>query len=439
MTLPQQAQEPVIRLQNVQKAFRLQENQPTTLLEQIIQLVRPNRYRRKRHRDLQAISGLSLEVMPGETLGILGRNGSGKSTLLKLISRILRPDQGRIEVYGRVSALLELGVGFHPDLTGRENIYLNAALLGLSREEIDDHFESVVAFSELGEFIDVPVKYYSSGMYMRLGFSVASHVDPDVLIVDEILAVGDQTFQEKCIQHIQQLKHRGVTIILVSHNADMVRRLCSRAIWMDDGRLQADGDAVAVVQQYLEHMYASRPSGRRVFPTGSFERWGTGEIEITGVRFLNTHNEEQEQYRTGEPLTVELSYDAHRPVAEPEFGLAIYRQDGTHVNGPNNQLAGLNIGTVSGTGIVRYEIEQLLLLPARYEVTVAVHDSYRSHAYDYHQRAYSFDVIAGGTRELHGLVALPARWRWLPEPEERSGTAPHGEKVGSRLEAGTQP
>lgn len=418
MALPQQAQQPVISLQNVQKAFRLQENQPTTLLEQLIQLVRPSRFGRRSHRNLSAIAGLTLEVMPGETLGILGRNGSGKSTLLKLISRILRPDQGRIEVYGRVSALLELGVGFHPDLTGRENIYLNAALLGLSREEIDAHFDSVVAFSELGEFIDVPVKYYSSGMYMRLGFSVASHVDPDVLIVDEILAVGDQTFQEKCIQRIYHLKHSGVTIILVSHNVDMVRRLCTRVAWMEQGQLRADGPPAEVLQQYLEFMYDAEPGAYGVRPADGFERWGAGDIEISGVRLLNARGEEQERFQTGDSLTIEMSYHAHRPVMEPEFGLAIYRQDGIHVNGPNNRLAGLKMGTVSGTGTVSYTVEQLFLLPARYEVTVAIHDSYRSHAYDYHKRAYAFQIVPGGTAEIHGLVALPGSWRWQPETIE---------------------
>jgi lipopolysaccharide transport system ATP-binding protein len=419
MIADQPPPEPVVRLQNVRKAFRLKEHQPSTLLEQVIQLATPRHGRHGGHRNLQAIDGLNLDIMPGETLGILGRNGSGKSTLLKLISRILRPDAGRIEVRGRVSALLELGVGFHPDLTGRENVYLNAALLGLSHEEIESHFDSVVAFSELGEFIDVPVKYYSSGMYMRLGFSVASHVNPDILIVDEILAVGDQTFQEKCIQHIHKMQHSGVTIILVSHNVDMIRRLCSRAVWMEDGEMMAEGETLEVVQRYLEHMFAMNLAGGRIRQKEGFERWGTGEIEITQVRLLNQRGEEQSRFRTGDPMTIEMNYEAYQPVEEPEFGIAIFRQDGTHINGPNSRLAGLEVGTVTGQGLVRYEVEHLPLLPARYEITVAIHDSFRSHAYDSHKRAYAFDVVAGGTGEIHGLVAMPATWKWLAGPDEQ--------------------
>ena len=409
--------EPVLVLENVQKHFSFTASQPATLLEQIIELARPRRRAKKSRRDLLAVDDVSLEIMPGEAWGIVGRNGSGKSTLLKLIARIIRPSAGRIVVHGRVSALLELGVGFHPDLTGRENIYLNAAVLGLSRAEIDRHYNSVVAFSELGEFINMPVKHYSSGMYMRLGFSVAIHVSPDILIVDEILAVGDQKFQEKCIQRIFDMKHSGVTIIMVSHNADMIRRLCTQALWMEEGHVRAVGAADPVIQRYLEFMHENEPDRGAISQSTDSERWGTGDIEITSVRLLNADGDEQQQFQTGDSLIVEMSYTAHRPIEEPEFGLAIHRQDGTHVNGPNSQLAGLKMGTVTGSGVVRYEVEELMLLPAQYELTVAIHDSLLSYAYDYHNRAYSFRVVPGGTREVHGLVALPAQWQWEPEEE----------------------
>jgi lipopolysaccharide transport system ATP-binding protein len=217
--------------------------------------------RRGRQEGLWAVRDVSFAVAPGESLGIIGRNGSGKSTMLKLAARILRPTTGRVTVRGRMSALLELGAGFHPDLTGQENIFLNGSLLGLSKREIETAYADIVEFSELGDFIQMPVKHYSSGMYMRLGFSVAVHVNPDILIVDEILAVGDQSFQNKCIERIYDMKRQGVTIVMVSHNLDSVRNICSHLLWMDHGRVRASGPTAEVVGGYLAHSYEG--DGRR--------------------------------------------------------------------------------------------------------------------------------------------------------------------------------
>lgn len=247
------ATKPAIQLERISKRFSFTEEQPSTLLEQLIDLVRPRRKIQRHRKKLWAVKDVTLDVMPGQALGIIGRNGSGKSTLLKLIARILRPTKGRIVVRGRVSALLELGAGFHADLTGRENVYLNAAILGLSREEIDTHFDSVVSFSELEEFIDMPVKHYSSGMYMRLGFSVAIHVNPDILIVDEVLTVGDQAFQAKCINHIHQTRESGATIVLVSHNAEMIADLCSHVAWLEQGQMRNYGPVNEVLPLYQAH------------------------------------------------------------------------------------------------------------------------------------------------------------------------------------------
>ncbi|MBK8987164.1 MAG: ABC transporter ATP-binding protein [Chloroflexi bacterium] len=313
-----------------------------------------------------------------------------------------------------MSALLELGAGFHPDLTGRENIFLNAAVLGLTKREIEQHFDSVVAFSELEEFIDMPVKHYSSGMYMRLGFSVAIHVDPDILIIDEILAVGDQAFQEKCFDHIFQMKQAGVTIVMVSHSLDQMRRLCSHLLWLDQGHVRGDGPTEEVAHHYLDFLYSTDPRPMQLAQT-DFVRWGTGDIELTAVRILNEAGEVQPVFRTGQPLIIEMTYQAHRPITEPEFGLAIYRRDGLQINGPNNQLAGLKMGIVGGSGVVRYEVTALPLMPGQYQVTAAIHDSRRSHAYDYHEKAYDFQVVVGGTPEIHGLVAFPAVWTWAQD------------------------
>ncbi|HIE56242.1 MAG TPA: ABC transporter ATP-binding protein [Chromatiaceae bacterium] len=402
-------QTPVISFQNVSKRFTFTKDKPSSVLE-IFTSAFSRRSRFKTEDDnLWAVKDVSFDVLPGQAFGIVGRNGSGKSTVLKLVTRILKPTDGRIIVNGRVSALLELGAGFHQDLTGRENVYLNASLLGLSRAETDARFDDILAFSELDEFIDMPVKHYSSGMYMRLGFSVAINMDPDILIVDEILAVGDQPFQTKCIDAILDMKRRGVTIVFVSHDIRLMRQLCTHMLWLDKGVTQAQGTVEDVAQRYIE--YSNMREGQQLL-SPEFERWGTGEIEITGVTLLNTAGEPEKTYKTGESMTIEMRYFAHKPIPNPEFGLAIFRQDGVHINGPNTRLAGVDLGVVDGPGVVRYEIEKLPLLPSRYSLTVAVHDGRFPHCYDYHKEAYNFRIIPGGTTEQDGLFVLPAQWAW---------------------------
>lgn len=400
---------PVICFEQVSKRFEYTPDQPQTILESLIARLR-RRGRRARH-ELWALRDVSFTVQPGQSIGFIGRNGSGKSTLLKLASRIIRPTSGLLTVNGRISALLELGAGFHPDLTGRENIFLNGSVLGLSRRDVNERFNAIVDFSELATFIDMPVKHYSSGMYMRLGFSVAVHCDPDVLLVDEILAVGDQAFQEKCLDRIYDLKHRGVTVVMVSHQLPTLQGLCTDLIWMEHGQVREIGQTDTIIGHYLESM---RQLAQPVMVSGAqaFNRWGAGDIEITGVRFLDACGQQQDKFKTGVPLTIEIAFMAHRPILNPEFGLAIYRDDGIHINGPNNRLAGREMGLVSGRGVVRYSVPQLPLLPAAYVVTAAIHDSRQPLAYDFHERAYHFRVIAGGVREQYGLLALPATWEW---------------------------
>ena len=403
--------QPAIRFNNVSKRFTYAREQPQSIQETLTSLI--GRRRKHPKRDLWAVNDLSFDLYPGQSLGIVGRNGSGKSTVLKLIARIIRPTSGQVAVHGRVSALLELGAGFHPDLTGRENIALNASVLGLTQKDVDRNFDAIVEFSELGEFIDMPVKHYSSGMYMRLGFSVAIHVDPDILIVDEILAVGDQAFQTKCIDRIHEMHRAGVSIILISHNLNVVRRMCSNLIWLENGHMRASGPTEEVANQYK---YQSDTTiGRQLTAENvrrSFNRWGSHEIEIAGFRFLNADGEEQAYYQTGDSMTIEIDYVAHEPVSKPEFGLAIFRQDGQQVNGPNSQLAGLEVGTIEGAGTIQYHVKELPLLPALYQVTAAIHNTQLTHAYDYHELAYPFRVVSGGTKETDGLVALPADWTW---------------------------
>lgn len=399
--------DPIIRFQNVSKRFSFTKEKPQSVLETVISAFSRNRAEAK---DLWAVNDVTFEVLPGQCFGIVGRNGSGKSTVLKLIARILRPTNGRIVVKGRVSALLELGAGFHPDLTGRENIYLNASLLGLDEAETNARFDDIVGFSELDDFIDMPVKHYSSGMYMRLGFSVAIHMQPDILIVDEILAVGDQAFQTKCLDAILKLRSNGTTIIMVSHNLNVMRTMCTHLLWMNKGKPMASGLVEDIAADYQAYSYAREEtqfSDSQAAPVQT-----ATDVQITAVRFLNAQGEEQPTFQTGDALTIEMEYMAHKPVNNPEFGLAIYRQDGVHVNGPNTKLARVDLGILEGAGVVRYQIENLPLLPARYQLSTAVHDSQTHYCYDYHKEAYAFRVVSGGTTELDGLIALTATWDW---------------------------
>ncbi len=391
------------------KRFFYNEKNPQSFLESIISFFSLGKKQSKESesdRSLYTLRDVSFDVMPGQGFGIIGRNGSGKSTTLKMVARILQPNEGEIEVNGRVSALLELGAGFHPDLTGRENIYLNGSVLGLQEEEVEALFDDIVAFSELEDFLDMQVKYYSSGMYMRLGFSVAIHVQPDILIVDEILAVGDQAFQKKCLKKITELKKNGTTILMVSHNINQLQTVCNELIWIEKGEMVARGHVEDVIAQYVADSYQNRGEEKNK----SFVRSGDGVIELTAVRILNDLGEEQEEFETGESLTIEMAYHSSEPIPNPEFGLAIYREDGLHVNGPNTNFSGLDLGIVEGDGIIRYCINDLPLLPAKYLITTAVHDSRFPRCYDMHQEAYSFRIVPGGTKEIYGLVELNASW-----------------------------
>jgi len=355
-----------------------------------------------------ALRDVSFAVEQGETVGIIGPNGAGKSTLLKLAARVIEPTSGRIAVRGRIGALLELGAGFHPDLTGRENIYLNASILGLSRAEIRRRLDDIIGFAELERFVDIPVKHYSSGMFVRLGFSVAVHIDPEILLVDEVLAVGDTAFQRKCLERIDELRRRGVTVLFVSHSADVVRALCNRAIWLHEGRVVADDAAEAVVRRYLEHSWGRQAVSQ---PGSDERRWGTGRIRIVRVRLLDGEGQERQQFRTGEPLVVEMHYRAEERVERPVFGLAIHRSDGIHITGPNTRFAGLDIPAVEGEGIVTYTIPALPLLEGLYYISVSAHNWEDTEMFDYHDRMYGFWVLPG-TRERYGIMTMLGNWMW---------------------------
>jgi lipopolysaccharide transport system ATP-binding protein len=416
-----QATRMAIQFDGVSKKFILHRERARSFQELVLHLVRRDSGSRE---EFWALRDVSFIVKQGETVGLIGPNGAGKSTALKLISRIIEPTSGRIEVNGRVGALLELGAGFHPDLTGRENIYLNGSILGLSRAQIQRKLDAIISFAELERFIDVPVKHYSSGMYVRLGFSVAVNTDPDMLLVDEVLAVGDAAFQRKCLERINHLRQQGVTILFVSHSAETVRAVCPRVLWLDRGRLVSDGSAEAVVARYLTHSWAAEEGSRGLEPEDD-RRWGSGEVQIVGVHLLDGRDQERQLFHVGEPLTVEIRYRATRRVERPIFGLAIHRDDGTHITGPNTQFAGHEIPHVEGDGTIRYTVSSLPLLEGKYYISVSAHNWEDTQGFDYHDRLYVFRVLPS-EGERYGIVTLNGEWSWHGETSTGTNQAVKG-------------
>lgn len=404
-----------IKLDAVSKKFSLQRERTRSFQDLFLSLPKRRRGGYRGREDFWVLRDVSFDVAPGEAVGLIGANGAGKSTALKLISRIIEPTSGTVQVNGKVGALLELGAGFHPDLTGRENVYLNGSILGLNRREIDRKLDEIVAFAELERFIDVPVKHYSSGMYVRLGFSVAVHTEPEVLLIDEVLAVGDHAFQHKCLDRILDIRRQGVTICFVSHDLESVRRLCSQAIWLEGGRIQATGDVNDTISAYLQHEAQeeeARAAGSVSDGGDSERRWGTGEIGIVAVDFLDASGNVRRVFQVGDTWAVRICYRMHRRVEHPAFGLAVYRNDGVHVCGPNTAFAGLQIPSVEGDGEIIYRVDQLPLMEGTYLVSVSAHDKADTMMYDFHDRLYAFAVRQTGSGERYGLVSLNGRWEW---------------------------
>jgi ABC-type polysaccharide/polyol phosphate transport system ATPase subunit len=369
--------------------------------------------------ELWALRDVTLDLGRGRMVGIVGSNGSGKSTLLKILGGILKPTTGQASVRGRVSALIELGAGFHPEFTGRENIYINGVLLGLSRAEIRARFDEIVDFAGLETFVDSPVKTYSSGMYMRLGFAIAVTVDPDVLLIDEVLAVGDEAFQHRCVGRIQEFKGRGKTIVLVSHDLGSIERLCDEAVWLDRGCLRAHGETREVVSQYLDHVAREEAralgvehvQAEAIARTGTGARWGSRDIELTRVHLSDGDGHERYLFETGDACAVHLAFHARRPVEDPVFGVGVFRKDGICCYGTNTALEGLTFGKVDGEGVVTMEIERLDLVEGEYLLDVAVH-ARDGHPYDYHSRLYAF-AVRSRVRDT-GVARLAHRWRFQP-------------------------
>lgn len=397
----------VISVRNVWKSFRVYHQRAHTLKETLL-------VRRSAYDEFWALKDISFEVGKGEMLGVIGPNGSGKSTLLKCLARILTPNAGAIEVRGTQSSLLELGTGFHPELSGKENIYLAGSILGLHRDEIDNEYESIVDFAGVGDFIDTPVKNYSSGMLARLAFSVAISVDPEILLVDEVLAVGDEAFQLKCYERITDLRSQGKTVVFVSHSLDAIRRLCSSVLWIEKGIVIAHGRAEEVVGEYLEKVQAEDAHAHHAWHDDGLGRPGTHTIRLTDFETLDGDDDPNGRLRTGDPATLRIHYECDEPADPVVVTIKINRvDDGMCIAGFNSLTTPLKqpLALEAGSGHIDYAIASLPLWHGNFSVTIAAGDELGTVIYDRRNDAFSFAVVAGNFPAGDGLVLIDGEWR----------------------------
>jgi ABC-type polysaccharide/polyol phosphate transport system ATPase subunit len=400
-----------IRLRGVSRSFRIIRERNLTLKETLLR-----RGRTKLGEELWALRDVDLDVEPGEALGVIGQNGSGKSTMLKLVAGIIPPHGGTIETGGTLASMLELGAGFHPDFTGRENVYMNGAIHGLSEREIDRRFEEIVAFSELADFIDMPVKTYSSGMYMRLAFAIASHVSPDILLLDEVLAVGDAAFQRKCYGRIFEYRRGGGTLMFVSHDPGAIEMVCDRVLLLREGRVIADGPPAEVLAVYHRGLAdavgapGAAIEGERA--EGEEEddprAWGTRDVVIRSARLVGPDGPTR-RFLSGDPFRVELEVEAKKPVATPNFGISVHTVEGALCYGTNTRLEALEIPTISGVTRVSFDVPALALHEGEFLVTVAAVSNDESTVYHWLDRWLEFTVFQRGTGL--GFVDMSGTWR----------------------------
>ncbi|MCZ8512553.1 ABC transporter ATP-binding protein [Paenibacillus filicis] len=417
----------VIETFNVTKDFRIIDDKPKTLKDKILRI-----NKKAEKKIFRALDNVSVSIQEGDVVGLVGRNGSGKSTLLKLFSRIIFPTEGSINIKGRVCSLLELGAGFHPDFNGIENIYMNASLFGLSKKDITEKLDDIIGFSELGEFIYRPIRTYSSGMYMRLAFSVAISVDPDILLIDEVLAVGDSAFQQKCINRISELKSLGKTIVIVTHDHSIVEKLCNYSIWLKNGVVKAEGHPKEVIIQYLNDL-ADEENNRlnqeedisvttlsntpinenQDFPVSelsidaSVDRWGNKKVRIHEINLLNKQGEKKRNFRTGESLIIEMNYEIMSNNKNISFGIGLFRNDGLCCYGTNTDVDKIDCSKISTNGIVKFIVDSCEFLPGEYWLDVAVH-SKEGEPYDYIVKAKKFMFFS--ERNDIGVMRVDHKW-----------------------------
>jgi lipopolysaccharide transport system ATP-binding protein len=396
-----------VRAEHLSKHFRLNAERHTSLKARIVRGKLPQ------GSDFWALRDATFDIERGSTFGLLGQNGAGKSTTLKVLAGIYRPSSGKVIVDGRVSALLELGAGFHGDLTGRENIRLNGAILGLSGRQIGAAMDKIVDFAGIGDFMDLPVKIYSSGMFVRLGFAIAVSLDPEILMVDEVIAVGDEEFQRKCFDHLFQLRKRGTTIVLVTHSLGLIRDMCDKAMWLEHGQIRGLGPAIEVADAYIADVNAREVGARQVSSeveapsTSDSKRPGSGEVRVTSIEYLDGSGKPSPVLLAGAPCTIRMHYLALEPVHHVVFGIGFLHESGANVSGPNSGRQG-SWSVASGSGYVDFVIDELLLQPATYEVSTAIID--RGHTFDFADREFALRVRGRGYQEP-GLTRMPGLWK----------------------------
>lgn len=428
--------ENAIEVKNITKNFKVYLDKGSTIKEKVLFK------KRRRYENREVLKGISFEVKKGEAIGLIGHNGCGKSTTLKLLTKIMYPDSGTIEMKGRVSSLLELGAGFHPDLSGRENIYINASIFGLTKKEIDQRLEDIIAFSELEEFIDNPVRTYSSGMYMRLAFAVAINVDADILLIDEILAVGDVAFQAKCFNKLREIKANGTTIVIVSHSLSQIEQICDRSIWIHEGRIKEDGIPRIVDPKYMAYMSKQadevakkqaeaekinnkavaeekrkeelpeeteeRDTGEADEITEDSKRWGSKEVVMEEVTIVDSDGKERYAFDNTEPFEVKIKYKAKKKIEDAVVGVAIYRDDQTYIYGTNTLIDYAEPMKLDSEGCIEMHVKNMPVNAGKYSIDLAFHRPDGLN-YDF-WREVCFITIQNKRNEV-GVISLPHEWK----------------------------
>lgn len=401
-------EEYAIEVNNVCKYFKVYYDKGYTLKEKLLF------WKRNNHEIRHVLKNINFRVKKGEVIGLIGQNGAGKSTTLKLLSKIIYPNSGNIIMHGRVACLIELGAGFHPDMSGRENIYTNAAIFGLTKKEIDKRVNDIIAFSELEEFIDNPVRTYSSGMYMRLAFSVAINVDADILLIDEILAVGDAGFQAKCFNKLRELKANGITIVIVSHSLGQIEAICDRTIWFKDGIIFKDGKPYDVHPLYLEYMGKKEnnknTNGKNSKPKTNEETrqcCENYEVKIVNVEVFDVENKNVLNIKSGTPFVINIDYVSNKSIKDAVFGIAVYRSDGLHCYGVNTNIDKIGNITLLKKGLTKFVVVDNQLLSGNYWIDVAIHRA-DGFIYDYWKKCVNLKIYSNV--EDIGVMRLKHKW-----------------------------